>query len=147
MGNPTQFFLPRSQVPANFGDLLRNAGLGEGISWGGSELDFRPDLSPDAIAKAEALAAGAPPGSTTADVMRFLAMQQGGTGLPGLPLGGAGDEEAGLGSTSGASTGPGGGIVAGRGGEPATAGRVDTTPDATPPTLSHSVTAAFVGSA
>src|SRR2546428_10838334 len=84
MGNPTQFFLPRSQVPANFGDLLRDAGLGEGISWGGSELDFRPDLSPDAIAKAEALAAGAPPGSTTADVMRFLAQQNGGGG-PGVP--------------------------------------------------------------
>jgi hypothetical protein len=106
MGNPTQFFLPRSQVPANYGDLLRNAGLGEGISWGGSELDFRPDVSPDAIAKAEALAAGAPPGSSTADVMRFLAMQQPGGAFPSLPTGGGGDS----GSTpaGGASPSPGG---------------------------------------
>ena len=38
-----QYLLDRAFVPPNYGDRLRAAGLNEGTSFGGSEIDSRGD--------------------------------------------------------------------------------------------------------
>jgi len=93
-----QYQLPRGTFPANYGDLLRANQLGEGLSWGGSDLEARPDVSQDQIAKALGLATNPPSAAPTIsnqDAFRFLAQQSGG-GLPGLPgVGGGGEDMSG----------------------------------------------------
>jgi hypothetical protein len=84
----TPIFLPRSVLPPDYGDRLRAAGLNEGISFGGSEIDPRDELS--AAQQAQLVALASNPATTASpilanqDYLRFLAQQQGGS-LPGLP--------------------------------------------------------------
>ena len=98
----TPFFLPRSPVPPHYGELLSGAGLpnAPGPSWGGSEIDFPAEWTPEQIAQGQALAlnppSSAPPGSTTADALRFLTMRDNGA-LPGLPGVGGGEDSGGRG--------------------------------------------------
>jgi hypothetical protein len=107
--DPRSFFLPRA-VPAltpDFGEKLRSAGVNTGVSWGPEDIQFGPEISPDQIARVRALATApnmpaAPPGSTSADAMRFLAMRDNGA-LPDLPgVGGGGDGNAPPSFTTGA---------------------------------------------
>src|SRR5437870_283924 len=104
-----QYQLPRGAFPQNYGDLLRANQLGEGLSWGGSELNARDDISQDQIARALGLAVNPPAASpaapviSNADIARFMAQQNGGA-LPGLPQGGS-DDAPGPGATVGAPPG------------------------------------------
>src|SRR5437899_1313897 len=80
----TPILLPRGVLPPDYGERLRAAGLNEGISFGGSEIDPRDELTPEQQARLLALASGGGgPTLTNSDVARFIAQRNGGT-LPGL---------------------------------------------------------------
>jgi hypothetical protein len=82
-----QLFLPPGKLPPNYGDLLRAAGLNQGVSFGGSEIDVPEGLTPEQQAQYLTLANPPPaaaPMFSNADLAKFLAQQNGGT-LPDLP--------------------------------------------------------------
>jgi len=105
-----QYQLPRGVFPQNYGDLLRANQLGEGLSWGGSELNARDDISQGQIAQALGLAVNPPapaaPTISNQDVMRFMAQQNGGI-MPGLLPGG--EDAPGTGAEVGTPSGAPGG--------------------------------------